>query len=375
MFLKLTSECYFMAKDYYKILGIAKGATADEIKRAYRRLAQEHHPDKGGNQEKFKEINESYQVLGDSQKRAQYDQYGSTFEQAQGSGGFSGFNGFRDFSSFGEAFRGAGNEQSFNFEDIFDGVFGGTRRGGRKSRRGQNISVDVEISLEEAYKGVDKEINLHKNVVCKDCGGSGAEKNSKTKECKTCQGQGQVEQRSGSGFFTFSQVVICPDCSGVGKKPEKKCSSCSGSGRKKENSKILIKIPAGINNSQTISLSGQGEAGLAGVSAGDLYVNVHVRPDPRFTREGDNLFYDLLISFFQAALGDKIEIPTLAGWIKLRIPEGIESGTIIRLEDKGMSRLQHRGFGDMMVRVRIKTPKRLSRKAKELLEELKKELE
>ena len=185
-----------MAKDYYKILGLAKGTTADEIKRAYRKLAHEHHPDKGGNQEKFKEINEAYQVLGDAQKRTQYDQYGSTFEQAQArGGGFSGFNGFRDFSSFGEAFSGAGNEQAFNFEDIFDGVFGSSRRGGRKPRREQNISVDVEISLEEAYKGVDKEINLHRNIVCQDCGGSGAEKGAKMKECKTCQGQGQVEQQ------------------------------------------------------------------------------------------------------------------------------------------------------------------------------------
>jgi molecular chaperone DnaJ len=365
-----------MAKDYYKILGLTKGATADEIKRAYRRLAHEHHPDKGGNQEKFKEINEAYQVLGDAQKRTQYDRYGSDFEQAQArGGGFSGFNGFRDFSSFGEAFSGAGNEQAFNFEDIFEGVFGGSRRGAKKPRRGQNISVDVEISLEDAYKGIEKEISLHRNVVCQDCGGTGAEKGSKMKECKTCQGQGQVEQRSGGGFFTFSQVVTCPDCLGAGKKPEKKCSSCGGDGRKKESSRISIKIPAGISDGQVISLSGQGEAGLAGVPAGDLYVNVHVRPDPRFTREGDNLFYELPITFSQAALGDKIEIPTLSGWISLKIPEGVESGTIIRLEDKGMPRLQHRGFGDMMVKVRIKTPKRLSRKAKELLEELKREIE
>jgi len=365
-----------MAKDYYKILGLTKGATADEIKRAYRRLAQEHHPDKGGNQEKFKEINEAYQVLGDSQKRTQYDQYGSTFEQAQSQGGgFSGFNGFRDFSSFGEAFSGAGNGQSFNFEDIFDGVFGGAQRGGRKQRRGQNISVDAEISLDEAYKGVDKEINLHKNVVCRECGGTGSEKGSKMKECKTCQGQGQVEQRSGGGFFTFSQVVTCPDCLGAGKKPEKKCAACGGDGRKKESSKISIRIPAGISDGQVISLAGQGEAGLAGITPGDLYVNVHVRPDPRFKREGDDLFYDLSVSFSQAALGDKVEVPTLSGWISLKIPEGLESGTVIRLEGKGMSRLQHRGFGDMMVKVKVKTPKRLSRKARELLEELKKETE
>jgi len=366
-----------MAKDYYKILGIDKGASPDEIKKAYRRLAQEHHPDKGGNQEKFKEINEAYQVLSDPQKRSQYDRFGANFEQAQAGGGFSGFNGFRDFSSFSEAFGGAGQGQAFGFEDIFDGLFGGgaraSSRGRKSSRRGADISVDIEISLDEAYQGSEKRINLRRNVVCSDCGGSGAEKNSKMKECKTCQGQGRVQHQSGAGFFTFSQVVVCPDCLGEGKKPDKKCLSCGGEGRKKESSEILVKVPAGIQDGQVISLSGQGEVGLRGAGAGDLYVNVHVRPDPRFQREGDNLFYELPISFSQAALGDKIDIPTLAGWIKLKVPEGVETGTIIRLEGKGMSRLARRGFGDMMVKIKVKTPKKISKKARELLEELKKE--
>ncbi|MEK7160865.1 MAG: DnaJ C-terminal domain-containing protein, partial [Patescibacteria group bacterium] len=212
-------------------------------------------------------------------------------------------------------------------------------------------------------------------VVCSECQGSGAASGSKLKECKTCQGQGQVEQRSGGGFFTFSQVVICPECQGVGKRPEKLCSKCGGQGRQKANKILRVKIPAGIQDGQTISLSGQGEAGLAGARAGDLYLNVHVRPDPRFEREGDDLFYDLSISFSQAALGGRVEVPTLSGWITLKVPEGVESGAVIRLENKGMPCLQRRGFGDMMVKVRVKTPKRLSRKAKELLEELKKELE
>lgn len=368
-----------MSKDYYKILGVAKGASPDEIKRAYRKLAQQHHPDKGGDQAKFKEINEAYQVLSDPQKRGQYDQYGTTFEQAQARGGAPGFEGFRDFSSFAEAFNfGQGNNAGAGaggFEDIFEGIFGGGRRSGRgrNNRRGQDIGVDVEISLEEAYKGVEKEINLRKAVVCDKCAGSGAEPGSKIKTCPTCKGAGQVEQRTGGGFFSFSQVVICPDCQGSGKKPEKACTKCGSDGRVKEGKSLRIKIPAGIQNGQVISLSGQGEAGPHGSPAGDLYITVHVRPDPRFTREEDNLFYDLPITFTQAALGDKVEIPSLSGWINLKIPEGIESGTNIRLDGKGMPHLQRRGFGDMIVKVKVKTPKHLSRKAKELLEELKKE--
>ena len=367
-----------MSEDYYKILGLAKNASPDDIKRAYRKLAQQHHPDKGGDPAKFKEINEAYQVLSDAQKKSQYDQFGTTFEQAQARGNARGFEGFRDFSSFAEAFnfgQAEGNGGS-GFEDIFEGIFGGSRgRGARGQRRGQNIGVDAEISLEEAFKGVDKEINLRRSVVCDRCSGHGAEQGSKLKTCQTCKGAGQVEQRTGGGFFSFSQVVICPECQGQGKIPEKVCAKCGGAGRVKESKNLRIKIPAGISDGQVISLVGQGEAGAFGAPAGDLYVTAHVRSDPRFAREGDNLFYDLLISFSQAALGDKIEVPTLGGRVNLKIPEGIESGTNIRLDGKGMPRLQRRGFGDMIVRVRIKTPKRLSRKAKELLEELKRETE
>jgi len=367
-----------MSKDYYKTLGIAKNASADEIKRAYRKLAQEHHPDKGGNQEKFKEINEAYQVLSDQQKKAQYDQFGTTFEQAQARGGAHGFEGFRDFSSFAEAFDFGRGNGAGGFENIFEGIFGGTQgrsRGRRSQRRGQDIGVDMEISLEEAFRGLDKKINLRKATACEKCAGSGAEPGSKFKNCSHCQGQGQVEQRSGGGFFTFSQVVMCPECHGAGQKPEKACLKCGGEGRVKESKILRVKIPAGIQSGQVISLAGQGEAGARGATAGDLYITVHVRPDPRFTREGDNLFYDLSINFSQAALGDKVEIPTLDSWVKMKIPEGMESGANVRLEGKGMSHLARRGFGDMIVRIKVKTPKKLSRKAKELLENLKKELE
>lgn len=374
-----------MSKDYYKVLGVGKNASTDEIKRSYRKLAQQHHPDKGGDPQKFKEINEAYQVLSDPQKRAQYDQFGTTFEQAKAGGGFQGFEGFRDFSSFADAFdffsgRRQAEPETFGFEDIFEGIFGGhaeraSSRAGRTARRGQDISIDAEISLSEAWRGVEREINIYKGVVCSSCGGSGAQPSTKMKECPTCKGRGQVEQRTGGGFFTFSQIRTCPECAGLGKKPEKFCSECGGDGRIKATKILKVKIPAGIQNGQIISLAGQGEAATRGGQAGDLYVTVHLRPDPRFRREGDNLIYELPISFVQATLGDKVEIPTLSGWVKLKIPESIESGTTIRLEGKGMPHLQRRGFGDMMVRVKVKTPRRLSKKAKDLLEELKKEID
>ena len=367
-----------MSKDYYKILGLAKSASPDEIKRAYRKLAQEFHPDKGGDPEKFKEINEAYQVLSNPDKRSQYDKFGVNFEQAKAGGGFQGFEGFRDFSSFADAFdffggRRKSQNRDFGFEDIFENIFTAGSNG--SFGRGQDIGADMEISLEEAYRGVEREISIYRNGVCRECDGSGAKFGSKMKDCVQCRGTGKIEHKGGGGFFNFSQIRICPACRGKGKKAEKECEICRGGGRIKENKNLKIKIPPGIRDGQTISLAGQGEAGAAGEQTGDFYINIHVNPDSRFIREGDNLLSELPISFSQAALGDKVEIPTMDGWLKLKIPEGIESGTMIRLEEKGMPRLHRRGFGDMMIKVKVKTPKRLSKKAKYLLENLKKEIE
>ena len=378
-----------MSKDYYKILGVGKNASGDEIKRAYRKLAQQFHPDKGGDAEKFKEINEAYQVLSDSQKRSQYDQFGTTFEQARAGGGFSGFEGFRDFSSFADAFdffggRKGRSRENVGFEDIFEGIFGGGGSNRRQdNRQGQDIGVDIEIILAEAYAGVEKGLNLYRNAVCSECRGTGAAAGSKLKECPNCRGRGQVEERRSGGFFTFSQIKTCSNCQGLGGKPEKECPKCRGEGRLKEKKVLRVKIPAGIQDGQVISLAGQGEAGARGGqtgspqfgAAGDLYITVHIKSDSRFRREGDNLIYELPLNFPQAALGGKIEVPTLSGWVDLKIPEGVESGAQILLEEKGMPRLNRRGFGDMIVKVKVKTPKKLSKRAKELLEELKKEIE
>ncbi|MFA7170870.1 MAG: molecular chaperone DnaJ [Candidatus Paceibacterota bacterium] len=367
-----------MAKNYYEILGVEKGAGDDEIKKAYRKLAHQHHPDKkGGDEAKFKEINEAYQVLSDKQKRGQYDQFGSTFDGAnpgQGAGGFGGF----DFSGFG----GGNGANGFNFEgdlgDLFGDIFGG---GGRTSQarqeKGKDVAVDIELTLEEALEGVEKEIKLYLSVVCSKCSGTGAETGSKMEKCKTCSGAGYVQKQKRTMFGVFAQNEICPDCKGLGERPEKRCSKCGGDGRVKEEKVINVKVPAGIAEGQTIRISGAGEAGFRSGSgksiAGDLYVTAHLKKHPLFERRGDDLVYKLDISFSQAALGDSTTIPTLKGKIKLKIPSGIQSGKIIKIGGGGFPHLQGRGAGDMYLTVQIKTPEKISRKQRSLLEELQKE--
>jgi len=363
-----------MAKNYYEILGVEKGASDEEIKKAYRKLAHQHHPDKqGGDEAKFKEINEAYQVLSDKQKRAQYDQFGSSFDGAnpgQGAGGFGGF----DFSGFGGA-------NGFNFEgdlgDIFGDIFGGGKSQRARQEKGQDISVDIELDLEDVLDGVEKDIRLYSSVSCSKCGGIGAETGSKMEKCKTCGGSGYIQKQRRTMLGAFVQNEICPDCQGAGEKPEKRCSKCGGDGRIKEERTIKVKVPAGIADGQTIRVSEQGEAGLrpgSGKSvAGDLYITAHIRKHPLFERRGDDLIYKLDINFTQAALGDSVTIPTLKKRIKLKIPSGIQSGKIIKIKSGGFLHLQGRGEGDMYVVVQIKTPDKLSRKQKSLLEDLQKE--
>ena len=352
-----------MAKDYYKILGVEKGASPEQIKKAFRELAHKHHPDKsGGNEAKFKEINEAYQVLSNPQKRQQYNQFGSDFSQAGGGQGFGDFaNGFR-----------GGNAGGFNFEgdlgDIFGDLFG---MGGRsRSRSAQQAGADIQIGLtitfHDAVFGTEKTFNLEKDQVCHHCQGNGAEPGSKINTCSTCRGTGQVTQSIGFGIGFPS---ICPDCEGAGKKSEKDCSQCRGKGLVKEVETFKVKIPAGIDNGQSIRLPGKGQAGIKGGGAGDLYLRIKVIPDPKFERDGFDLKSKTEISFTQAALGDKIEIETIDGRVKLKIPEGTQSGKVFRVKGRGVTRLHTRSRGDQLVEVIVKTPTGLSHKQKKLLEE------
>jgi len=372
-----------MSKDYYKILGVSKGANKEEIKQAFRKLAQQHHPDKGGDEKKFKEINEAYSVLSNDEKRQQYDQFGSTFDQAGfGGGGMSWEDIFRNYSSqgqnvefdLGDIFGGG------SFSDIFSQFFsaqGGPASGGgrRRSSRehGKDIVVDIEISLEEAFMGVEKEIKLRKMVVCPHCRGTGGEPGSGKRKCPECDGAGQVQQTKRTFFGTFSQIITCPKCFGKGEIHEKECRECRGAGRVNEIETIKIDLPAGVDNEQTIKITGKGEAAKRGGIAGDLYVRVHLKPHKIFTRKRDDIYCDAEIKFSQAVLGDKIDVPTLEEELKLKIPAGTETGKLFRLASKGMPRLNGYGHGDQYIRIRIKVPKKLSRKEEELIEKLKEE--
>jgi len=363
-----------MATDYYKILGVEKNATDDEIKKAYRKLAHKYHPDKsGGDEAKFKEINSAYQVLSDKAKRQQYDQFGQNFDQ----GGFSGsqgqgFGGF-DFSGF-SAQGGPASGWDFNdfgFDDIFSNIFGGGRRGKPRKQAGRDIQVDAEITFEEMVNGAIRNVNILKNVVCKKCHGTGGEPGTKKQTCPTCHGAGQVRKTMQSFLGNFSQVSTCPTCQGSGEIYSEKCNHCGGSGRAKEEQNIEINIPAGIQDGQTLSMEGQGEAGEKGAPSGDLYINIHVIPHAKFKREKNNIISEEYINFSQAVLGDKIDIETIGGKLKMKIPAGTQSGEIFKVRDEGVPFLDKRGRGDQLVKIIVKIPKHLSRKQKELIEELK----
>lgn len=360
-----------MAQDYYNILGVDRGASDDEIKKAYRKLAHKYHPDKqGGDAEKFKEINAAYQVLSDKTKRQQYDQFGQTFEQ----GGGQGFGGF-DFSGFQQGFGGQGFEFGEGFEDIFSDIFGGAfggggRRGRDNRRRGQDIQVDMEISFEEMVRGVDREVTLRKNTVCDVCHGTGGEPGAAQETCPTCKGAGQVQQTVRSFLGTFAQVTTCPTCSGVGKVYTKKCHKCGGDGRVKKEERIRVDIPAGISNGQTISLSGMGEAGEKGAASGDLFITIHVQPHKTLTREGQNILSTVHISMSQAALGSKVDVETIEGLVSMKIPAGTQSGELFRIKGKGVPHLGRSSRGDQLVKVIVQIPKGLSRDQKKAIEGL-----
>ncbi len=357
-----------MSKDYYNILGVNKNASADEIKKAFREKAHKHHPDKqGGDEAKFKELNEAYQVLGDVKKRAQYDQFGSDFAQAGrgGAGGYSGFSGF-DGGGFNINMDDLGDIMG-GFGDIF-GFSGGGQ--GRRHQRGHDIEVILNISFTEAVFGVEREISLKKNVTCSRCKGNGAEPGSGLETCPTCKGSGRVIKMQRTILGNMQVQSTCPTCSGEGKIIKDKCHQCKGSGIQSEIVNLNIKIPAGIDNGETIRYSGQGEAAPSGGQSGDLYIKVRVAPDKRFTRQGFDILSKAEIGVATAVLGGKIDVETVDGLVELKIPEGTQSGRVFKLKGKGVSQLNGRGRGDHLVEVIVKTPTGLTRKQKEQLKEL-----
>ncbi len=358
-----------MPEDYYNILGVSREATDVEIKKAFYKKAHQYHPDKkNGDTEKFKKANEAYQVLSDKQKKSQYDQFGSTFDQAQAGGGggnpFGGFGGAQGFNV---------NMEDFDLGDIFSSFFGGRQKTARQTSNavpGNDISVDINIDFKDVYQGLEKELELYKKVKCSHCKGTSAEPGTKINTCSKCQGTGQVKRASQTMFGVFSRVSACPECQSQGKIPEQNCSQCSGQGRKQEYEKVEIEIPAGIKNGQTIEIRGRGEDGAKGGPSGNLYITVHLNPNKTFKREGDNLIYELPISFTQAALGDEVEIPTLDKKIVFKIPNGTQSHQKFEISSKGFPHLNGYGQGNLIIKTHLITPTKLSGKEKKLFYEL-----
>ncbi len=357
-------------RDYYEVLGLQKGASEDEIKKAYRRLAKENHPDMNpgdkGAEARFKEIGEAYEVLSDPEKRSRYDQFGfagvdPNFAASQGAGG-----------GFGGGFGGFGD---FDIGDIFDSFFGGgAARGGARSanaaRRGENIRVQAELTFEEAAFGCTKEVPVSRIENCPECGGSGCEKGTTPEVCKRCSGTGTVRSQVRTAFGVMSSSSPCPDCSGAGKIIHSPCPKCRGKGAVRKNTTAKVEFPAGIDDGQTLSVHGIGHLGVNGGPAGDLLVTVSVLPHSKFERDGFDVYYDMPITITQAALGDSVEVPTLDGKVKYTIPDGTQTGTVFRLRGKGIPRLHASGRGDQFVKVTVQTPMNLTGEQKELLRKL-----
>jgi molecular chaperone DnaJ len=354
-----------MAKrDFYDTLGVARDADGDAIKKAFRKLAMQYHPDRNPGdkaaEHRFKEINEAYEVLKDQQKRAAYDRYGHAAFENGGAGGARGAQGF-DFNF------GAG------FADIFDEMFGdfvgGGRRGADGATRGSDLRYNMEITLEEAFQGKKTTIRVPTSVACESCNGSGAEAGARPIACTTCHGRGRV--RSSQGFFTVERT--CPNCHGAGQIIEKPCKSCQGTGRTRKEKTLAVNIPAGVDDGTRIRLAGEGEAGLRGAPAGDLYIFLSIAPHRFFQRDGVNIFCRVPIPMLRAALGGTIEVPTVDGTrARVNVPAGTQSGAQFRLREKGMTVLRSKGRGDMYIEVAVETPVNLTKKQKELLEQFEK---
>ena len=351
-------------RDYYEVLEVDKSASDADIKKAYRKLAKQYHPDMNpGNKEaeaKFKEANEAYEVLSDSQKRAQYDQFGHAgFEQ----GGFGGFEGgFGDFGGFG---------------DIFETIFGGSGFGGGRTssrtrngpQKGADLKSSADISFEEAAFGVEKELSINRMEPCEKCEGSGSKPGTKPSTCQHCNGTGQIQYKQRTPFGQFVNIKTCDVCHGEGKVITNPCDACNGKGRIRKPKKIKINIPAGIADGQTIRLEGEGEPGSKGGPAGDLFISVRVKTHAIFQRQGNDVICEMPITFVQAALGTELEVPTLDGKVKYQVPEGTQTGSVFRLKNKGIPFLRSNGRGDQYVKVQVEVPKKLNEKQKAILKE------
>ncbi|MGG3915562.1 molecular chaperone DnaJ [Rossellomorea vietnamensis] len=346
-------------RDYYEVLGVGKDASKDEMKKAYRKLSKKYHPDinkEADADEKFKEISEAYEVLSDDQKRAQYDRFGHT-DPNQGFGGGADFGG----GGFG------------GFEDIFNTFFGGGGGGRRRDpnapRQGADLQYTMSLTFEEAVFGKETEIEIPREEECDTCHGSGAKPGTKVNTCSHCNGSGQLNVEQNTPFGRIVNRRVCHYCNGTGKQIKEKCSTCGGAGKVQKRRKIAVKIPAGIDDGQQLRVTGQGEPGINGGPAGDLYVVFHVRSHDFFERNGDDIYCEMPVTFAQAALGDEIEVPTLHGKVKLKVPAGTQTSTRFRLKGKGVPNVRGYGTGDQHVQVKVVTPSKLTDKQKQLLRE------
>jgi len=342
-------------RDYYEVLGLPRSASTEDIKKAFRKLAFQYHPDRNhdnGASERFKEINEAYEVLSDADKRAAYDRFGHAGADNLFGRGFEGF----DMGGFG---------------DIFDAFFGGGGRTGRQTaRRGDDLRYNIKVTFEEAALGCEREIEISRTEVCGTCHGTRSRPGVQPVRCPACDGTGQIRRVQRSLFGQFINTTVCSECGGEGQIVKEPCPDCRGSGYQKNKRRISVKVPAGIDEGNGIRITGEGEAGSRGGSAGNLYVMISIKPHEFFTREGENIIYELPVNFAQAALGAEVDVPTLHGACKLKIPAGSQTGKVFRMRDKGIPRLHGSGRGDQMTVLRVVTPESLTKEQRKLFEEL-----
>lgn len=363
-----------MSKDYYEILGIPRGASKDDIKKAFRGLAHKYHPDKkGGDEKKFKEINEAYTILSDDKKRSEYDTYGRVFSEGapSGAGPQGGFGGF-DFSQFngGEGFGQEFQFNNFDLGDIFGEFFGGGASG-RQAARGHDISINLEISFFESVFGTERKIYLTKGSVCDVCNGSGGKPGAEEVTCTVCNGKGKVREARRSFIGSFTSTKTCAECHGRGKIPKERCLSCKGTGVIRSEKEITVNVPSGIEDGEVVRLSGAGEA-ISGGTPGDLYIKISVKKHPLFWKEGQNLVTELTIKLSTALLGGEYTLETLDGNISVKIPKGVSFGEVLRIRGKGVPFSKGKR-GDLMIKIKIDLPSRLSKSAEHMVEELRKE--